>query len=90
MRLLVAMVLLIPAITFGAEGDGRYQLLNTKEDVLIIDTKTGRAWNKVKGASPEMFIPEIFMCSDDKVAFLPTCENTKKLPIPSTVPQSIQ
>lgn len=83
MRLLLVL-LFIPALAFAAEGDGRYQLLNSSDEVFMLDTRTGKIWSYLKSTNP-IWLPNVFMCKDDTASVSPTCENAKTLP---TIPTS--
>lgn len=44
MKWLFMALVLVPMAGFGADGDGRYQGLQTATGPMLVDTKTGRSW----------------------------------------------
>lgn len=56
-HLLLLAVLLLPALVMGAEGDGRYQLVPSKDGNFMVDTRTGRTWFLLPSKSDVFFVP---------------------------------
>lgn len=62
MRIFVALLVLLPTLSFAAEGDGRYKFVNTSGKDFLLDSQSGKIWELQRwdAVKRDIFVPVIF------------------------------
>lgn len=82
MKILLAILLLLPAMAFAAEVEwhqGRYELNSNHNGIFVLDNKDGRVWTLQTGNAMPQFVPIFFVLGNDSYSVYPSSYATPVL-----------